>query len=302
MFSFLPASLKGFIIVTFVTLNTIFWLPILVIGAFLKLLIPLPFVQKLMSQILIACATNWVSLNSLTFLLFLKIEWDIGDLESLSQNDWYFVNCNHQSWSDIPVVQKVLNRRIPMLKFFLKKELIWVPFIGICWWALDFPFMKRFTPEQVRKNPSLAGKDLETTKKACEKFKSTPVSIFNFIEGTRFTQEKHDQQQSPYKNLLKPKAGGAAFVLGSMGEQMHTMLDITIIYPDNTNNGVWDLVCGRIQKVVVHFKEIEIPTEFLGKDYANDAEFKTNFQSWLNKLWIEKDELITQLKIEHNAV
>jgi len=302
MFSFLPASLKGFIIVTFVTLNTIFWLPILVIGAFLKLLIPLPFVQKLMSQILIACATNWVSLNGLTFLLFLKIEWDIGNLENLSQDDWYFVNCNHQSWSDIPVVQKVLNRRIPMLKFFLKKELIWVPFIGICWWALDFPFMKRFTPDQIRKNPSLAGKDLETTKKACEKFKSTPVSIFNFIEGTRFTQEKHDQQKSPYKNLLKPKAGGAAFVLGSMGEQMHTMLDITIIYPNNKKNGAWDLVCGRVQKVVVHFKEIEIPAEFLGKDYANDTEFKTNFQSWLNTLWIEKDVLITQLKTEHNAV
>ena len=193
-------------------------------------------------------------------------------------------------------MQKVLNRRIPMLKFFLKKELIWVPIIGICWWALDFPFMKRSSPAQIKKNPSLAGKDLATTQKACEKFKSTPVSVFNFIEGTRFTPEKQAQQDSPFVNLLKPRAGGTAFVLGSMGEQMHTMLDVSIIYPDAPDNGPWSLVCGKIYKVVVHLDEIEIPRDFLGKDYASDPEFKTNFQAWLNELWVNKDELISGLK------
>ena len=232
--------------------------------------------------------------------IFLKIEWDITDIDDLSRNDWYFVNCNHQSWSDIPITQKILNRRIPMLKFFLKKELIWVPIIGVCWWALDFPFMKRYSLEQVRKNPQLAGKDLATTRKACEKFKETPVSVFNFLEGTRFTQEKHDKQQSPFTNLLKPKAGGAAFVLGSMGEQMHTMLDITIIYPDK-DIGPWDLFCGRIKKVVIHFNKIEIPKEFLGKDYSTDPTFKANFQVWLNKVWSDKDALITKLKKQHNV-
>jgi len=228
----------------------------------------------------------------------MNTEFDISDIDGLSMDDWYFVNCNHQSWSDIPITQKVLNRRIPMLKFFLKKELIWVPIIGICWWALDFPFMKRYSLEQVRKNPQLAGKDLATTRKACEKFKTTPVSVFNFLEGTRFTQEKHDKQQSPFTNLLKPKAGGAAFVLGSMGEQMHTMLDITLVYSDQ-NIGPWDLFCGRISKVIVHFNKIEIPKEFLGKDYAADPEFKANFQVWLNNTWSDKDALITELKTKH---
>jgi len=302
MLSFLPGIIKGWIILILVVLNTTFWLPIFAVGAVLKLIIPLPFIKKGITKVIIAGATNWVSLNGIFMALFLKIEWDVSGVEDIDMNSWYLVNCNHQSWSDIPVVQKILNRRIPMLKFFLKKELIWVPIIGICWWALDFPFMKRYTPAQIKKNPSLAGKDLKTTREACEKFKTTPVSVFNFLEGTRYTKEKHDKQQSPFKHLLKPKAGGAAFVLGSMGEQMNTMLDLTIIYPNNKENGPWELFCGRISKVVVHMKKIEIPKEFLGKDYANDAQFKTDFQTWLNQLWTEKDALITELKAQYNAV
>jgi len=300
MLSFLPQALKGSIILTLVILNTLFWLPLMVIGAFIKIVIPIPFIKKWISKLLIAGATNWVSLNSFVMFLFLKIEWVVSDIEGLSKEDWYFVNCNHQSWSDIPVVQKILNRRIPMLKFFLKKELIWVPIIGVCWWALDFPFMKRSTPEQIRKDPALAGKDLETTRKACEIFKTTPVSVFNFLEGTRFSTSKHEQQQSPFTNLLKPKAGGAAFVLGSMGEQMHTMLDITIVYPDK-ENGPWDLFCGRVSKVVVDIKKIQIPPQFLGKDYTSDPVFKAEFQEWLNLIWTEKDALINELKLQHKV-
>lgn len=269
MLNFLPGPLKGSLIVLLVLINTLFWMPILMVGALLKLIIPLPFIKKIVTTTLIAAATNWISVNSALFALFHKIEWDVRGLEGLDMNGWYLVNANHQSWADIPIVQKVLNRRVPMLKFFLKQELIWVPFLGLCWWALDFPFMKRSTPAQIKKNPALAGKDLETTRKACEKFKTTPVSVFNFMEGTRFTPDKHDKQQSPFKHLLKPKAGGTAFTLGSMGEQLNTMLDINIVYPHEQNTA-WDLACGRINHVIVDIKRIEIPQEFLGKDYAND--------------------------------
>ena len=295
MLRFLPAPLKGSLIILIIILNTLVWMPILVVGAILKLLFPIPFLKSLTTRLSIASATNWVSINSFMFVLFHQIEWKITGLEGLSREDWYLVNSNHQSWADIPIAQKVLNRRIPMLKFFLKKELIWVPLLGLCWWALDFPFMKRYSAAQVKKNPSLAGKDLETTRKACEKFKTTPVSVFNFLEGTRNTPEKHAKQQSPFRNLLKPKAGGAAFVLGSMGEQMHTMLDITIVYPEGSNSA-WDLICGRISKVIVHIRKIEIPKAFIGKDYANDEAFKVEFQAWINDLWLEKDKLIDELK------
>ncbi len=298
MLSFLPGPVKGTLIVLLILLNTLIWMPILVIGALLKIILPLPFLQKWITILLIACANNWTSLNNFFFWLFLKIEWQVSGLEGLKLDEWYLVNCNHQAWSDIPIVQRILNRKVPMPKFFLKKELIWVPVLGICWWALDFPFMKRSTPDQIKKNPSLAGKDLETTRIACEKFKTTPVSVFNFMEGTRFTSAKHARQNSPFKHLLKPKAGGAAFVLGSMGKQMHTMLDITIVYADKEKE-IWDMLCGRVNKVVVHIRKIEIPKAFLGKDYSNDPDFKEQFQSWLNTLWIEKDQLITELKAQH---
>lgn len=300
MLNFLPGPLKGSIIFVLVIVNTLFWLPILVFGALLKILIPITPIKKGVTKVLIAAATNWVSLNSFMLELFNKVEWQVTGLDGLRMDDWYLVNCNHQTWSDIPVVQKILNRKVPMLKFFLKKELIWVPILGICWWALDFPFMKRYTPEMIRKNPRLAGKDLETTRIACEKFKTTPVSVFNFMEGTRFTPEKHRKQQSPFTNMLKPKAGGAAFVLGSMGEQMNTLIDINIVYPDDEHKSPWDLCCGRINKIVVHVRQIDIPVEFLGKDYANDPEFKTNFQSWLNEFWLEKDRLITEIKDQNS--
>lgn len=299
MLSFLPGPLKGILIVILILLNTLIWMPILVIGAFLKIIFPFSIVKKCITVLLIACANNWTSLNNFFFVLFLKIDWRISGLEGLSTKEWYLVNCNHQSWSDIPIVQKILNRKVPMPKFFLKKELIWVPVIGVCWWALDFPFMKRSTPEQIRKNPALAGKDLKATRDACEKFKTTPVSVFNFLEGTRFSKAKHTKQASPFKNLLKPKAGGAAFVLGSMGQQMNTMLDITIVYAEDKHE-IWDLVCGRVHTVIVNVRKIDIPREFIGKDYSNDAAFKEKFQAWLNTLWCEKDALIDELKLEHH--
>lgn len=295
MLNFLPGPLKGSLIIVLVLLNTLFWMPILVIGALLKLAIPIPVIRKITTNASIACATNWVSINSFLFWLFHKIEWDISGTDNLKKEGWYLINSNHQSWADIPIVQKVLNRKVPMLKFFLKQDLIWVPVLGICWWALDFPFMKRYSKAQIEKNPSLAGKDLETTRIACEKFKTSPVSVFNFLEGTRYTPAKHTKQASPFKHLLKPKAGGAAFVLGSMGEQMHTMLDVTIVYPEN-NCGAWELVCGRIPKVKVNVRELDIPKEFLGKDYANDEVFKADFQEWVNQLWLDKDALISEMK------
>ena len=298
MLNFLPYWLRGILALVLVISNTFFLLPFLLFGALLKVAIPLSFVKKLMTQFLIIIANLWVSINSFVLSLTQHINWTITGTENLRTDDWYFVNCNHQSWTDIPIVQKVMNGKTPMLKFFLKQELIWVPVMGVCWWALDFPFMKRFSFQYLKKHPEMKGKDLETTREACEKFKTTPVAVLNFLEGTRFTQAKHDKQQSPYNNLLKPKYGGAAFVLGSMGEQMHTMLDITIYYPDGIPN-FWDLLCGKVKNIVVDVKKVSIPDTLRGKDYSQDKVFKIEFQNWVKGVWQEKDALIEVLKVRH---
>ncbi|MDP4546909.1 acyltransferase [Marinobacter sp. MDS2] len=297
MLNFLPAPLKGVLVLLLIVLNTVIFLPFLLLFAIIKLVLPVILIRKGCTIVINGIAWYWIGFNNTLVRIFHKVEWDIRGAQTLSKEHWYFVSCNHQSWADITAIQYVLNSKIPLLKFFLKKELIWVPLLGIAWWALDFPFMHRHTKAQLAKRPELKGKDIEATKAACEKFRYTPVTIFNFMEGTRFTPEKHQRQNSPYNNLLKPKAGGTAFVFGAMGEMIHTMLDVTIVYPGGTP-GIWDYMCGRVTKIIVDIRTREVPAQFLGMDYEGDREKRVEFQRWVSAIWAEKDTLIDQLKQE----
>lgn len=273
-------------------LNTVFWVFPIVILSLLKT-IPIKWWQKLVSFPLDGCASTWISINSINQNLFSRTRFDVQGLEGLSSKEWYLVCSNHQSWVDILVLQRIFNHKIPFLKFFLKKELIWVPFIGIAWWALDFPFMRRYSREFLNKNPHLKGKDLETTKKACEKFQHKPVSVMNFIEGTRFTENKWIKSGQVYPKLLRPKAGGLAFVLGAMGQQLTQLIDVTIHYPDGIPS-YWDFLCGRVAKVNVRIKTVLVGDLFrkgiFSYSYFDDPAQKEIFQEWLNQMWQEKSE------------
>ena len=218
--------------------------------------------------------------------------------EGLRGDTSYLVISNHQSWVDIPALVQTLNRRTPFFKFFLKKELIWVPFLGLAWWALDYPFMKRYTKAFLAKNPEQAGRDLEITKAACELFKRQPVTVVNYLEGTRFTAAKSQAQQSPFTHLLKPKAGGVAFVLAALGEQLDALLDVTIVYPGNKAPGFWDLLNGSISRVIIDIRVRELDPALSEGDYENDPAFRQTVQAWVNQLWLEKDQRIEQLRAE----
>ncbi|WP_163832544.1 acyltransferase [Spartinivicinus ruber] len=297
----LPPPIKGCIASLMLALNTIILSCPLLIIALLKLLIPIKAWQQACAKILIKIAELWMSINSLWMKLTQQLTLDIKGLSSLKKDGWYLVTSNHQSWADITLLQHVLNRRIPMLKFFIKQELFWVPVIGLCWWALDFPFMKRYSKAYLEKHPEKKGQDLATTRKACEKFKETPVAVFNFIEGTRFTEEKHRDQQSPFNHLLKPKAGGIGFALGAMGDQLKSLLDITIYYPEKQLS-YWDFLCGKINDIAIRIEQIEIPKEFLNKDYINDGQFREQFQLWVTELWEKKDQLLGELSKQKPSI
>ncbi len=294
MLNFLPAPLIAILSFCFYTLNTVFWVIPIVVFSLLKAIIPLSFFQKVLSYLLDLMASNWVAINTLNQKLFTKMNLQITGLEGLNKKDWYLVLANHQSWVDILVLQRILHGEIPFLKFFLKKELIYVPILGLAWWALDFPFMKRYSQAFLKKNPHLRGKDLETTRKACEKFKHKPVSVMSFIEGTRFTQSKHDKQNSPYNHLLKPKAGGVAFVLDAMGEYLTTIVDVTIYYPDGTPS-FGDFLCGRVKNIHIEIYTQKISHELSG-DYANDRAHKIAFQKWLMQFWHDKDVRLDKMQ------
>lgn len=285
---------------TLIALSTVLRVTPLLVLALLKVVIPLPGLRTALNPRLTWFAESWVGFNNWLWDAFTDTRLQLHEDGRLRRDGHYLVLANHQSWVDILVLQKVFNRRIPLLRFFLKRQLFWVPLLGLAWWALDFPFMGRYTPKQIAKNPALAGRDIEATRRACAKFRSIPVAIMNFVEGTRFTADKHARQASPFQRLLKPKSGGVAFVLDAMGQGLHAVLDVSIAYPAGTPSLV-DLLANRIPEVRVQVRQFPIPAELANGDYQHDREFRVHFQRWMNGLWQQKDADLAQLLGSENT-
>ncbi len=256
--------------------------------ALLKLALPIGAVRRLADRVLNTLAETWISINGTWMVLVQRHRWDVQGLEGLRRKGWYLVSSNHQSWVDILVLQRVLHRRVPFLKFFLKRQLLYVPVMGLAWWALDFPFMRRRSGSR--------SQDLATARKACERFRQLPTCVMNFLEGTRFSRAKHEAQASPYRHLLKPKVGGMATALSAMGERFDALLDVTIVYPGGVPT-FWDLLSGRVRDVVVRVRSREIPQDLLGGDYEGDAAFRARMQAWVQQLWTEKDAHIQEILV-----
>ncbi|MCE5978251.1 acyltransferase [Pseudomonas sp. JR33AA] len=289
--------LTGILTTTLLLLNTLVLICPLLVFALLKLVLP-GRGRDYASWAVMWVAETWSEIDKAIFALCIPTKWDIRGVENLHRGTSYLAVSNHQTWVDIPALIESLNRRTPFFKFFLKKELIWVPLLGLAWWGLDYPFMKRYSKAFLEKHPELKGKDLEITKAACELFKRQPVTVVNYLEGTRFTEAKRQEQQSPYRYLLKPKAGGVAFVLAALGEQLDALLDVTIVYPGNQAPGFWDLLTGGISRVIIDIQVRELDPALWAGDYENDPEFRQTVQAWVNQLWVAKDQRIEQLRAE----
>ena len=271
--------------------NTLLHVPPLLVVGLVKALLPFERVRLASNPLLTGLAESWIGVNGWMWDRFTRTRLQLREDAPLRPDGHYLVLANHQSWVDILVLQKVFNRRIPLLRFFLKRQLFWVPLLGLAWWALDFPFMGRYTPKQVARRPELARRDIAATRRACEKFRAIPVAIMNFVEGTRFTPAKHAAQGAPYRHLLKPKSGGVAFVLDAMGEGLHAILDVTIVYPAGTPS-LLDLLANRIPEVRVLVRQRAIPPALIHGDYQGDRAFRAEFQQWMNGVWREKDAQI----------
>jgi 1-acyl-sn-glycerol-3-phosphate acyltransferase len=294
MLNVLPAPLIGIIASLLLALNALFWVPILLVFAIVRLILPVKKVRLLIDPVLVAIAETWISGNSGWMKLTQRTEWDVDGIAGLDPKNWYLVNSNHQTWADIFVLQHLFNRRIPLLKFFIKDQLKWVPVMGLAWWALDFPFMRRHSEEYLKQHPEMRGKDQAATRKACEKFALIPTSVMNFLEGTRFTPAKHRRQASPYRHLLKPKAGGIALALNAMGDRFQAILDVTIVYPEGAPN-FWEFLCGRLRRVIVRVQILPVPAHLMKSDYSNDAATREAFAVWVRQLWQDKDAQISVL-------
>ncbi|WP_089606441.1 acyltransferase [Acinetobacter piscicola] len=254
--------------------------------------------SKKVDETNINIANSWLSVNNwLIDHVLPETQWDISIDEGLDLNmqGRYLMMCNHQSWVDTTVNQYFGLTRMPLTRFFTKWELIFIPFVGQAFKILGFPMMKRHTKEQIAKNPELKYRDLAEARKACEQLLSQPFTLLNYLEGTRFTPQKHQQQQSPYVNLLKPKAGGLALALDILGDKIDALVDMTIVYP-NGAPGYGEFWFGEVPRIAVNIRKIEIPDWVLGGNYEDDAEYREHFQKWVDHLWTEKDQLISLMK------
>ena len=284
------SALIGVTAFIFVLLNTLFWCIFLLSFAVLKLLLPIESWKIFFTKLIIFIGECWIFCNKAWINLLHKPKWKVNGFQKLDSKNWYLVTANHQSWADIFVLQSITNRNIPMLKFFMKDVLKWVPIIGLAWWALDMPFLKRYTKDQLEKNPKLRGRDIEQMKKSFGRYSRYPVSIFSFAEGTRFTQDKKLKQKSPYQKLLLPKTGGIALALSTM-PYIKSFINFTIKY-DSEHRTFWKFLCGKMHDVTVEVEIVEIPESFFGNDYLNDESFRQEIKGWLNQIWLKKDKLL----------
>ena len=291
----IAGNVRGIATFAALTANTILWFVPLMLLAMVKLALPVRRARVMITRWLMSLGENWVSGNALILGLDEDGRLDARGTSDLNRRGWYLVIANHQTWSDILILQTVFNRRIPFLKFFIKQELIWFPLLGMAWWALDMPFMKRYSKSYLAKHPEKKGDDLKATQAACRKFSSTPTSVINFVEGTRFSEEKKQRRGSPYDNLLPPRAGGIALAVSSMGRIFDAILDVTVVYPEQVVR-FWDICCGDLRPVVIDVVKRPVDAWLLQGDYSTDREYRSAFHRWLTNLWTEKDERIHALR------
>ncbi|MGB5690232.1 MAG: acyltransferase [Woeseiaceae bacterium] len=292
--------LRGLVVFSGFVVNTLLCFMPLLILAVAKLLTPFRGLRRRITRMLMRIGETWVDVNSAILTTAGSIDWRATGLETLRRDQWYLIIVNHVSAVDILVLQKVFNKRIPFLKFFIKQELVWVPFLGVAWWALDMPFMKRYSPKYLAKKPHMRGRDLKTTRRACRKFRYTPTSVITFVEGTRFSVSKRDSRNSPYRNLLQPRAGGFAVAMSSMGELFGSILDVTLVYPDGPAT-FWDMCCGEHVRIFVDVREREVEDWLIAGDYQHDRDFRRRVHNWFSEIWQDKDELIQQMLITRES-
>jgi 1-acyl-sn-glycerol-3-phosphate acyltransferase len=289
--------LRGLTTLILLLLNLLFWgIPVVLVGI-VKFAVHMTAPRsRLRTRVILASswlAERWVGVNDRIFDLMLPTRWDVeGPLDQIRIDGRYLIVSNHVSWVDIFVIFRVFHDRTVFIRFFLKQQLIWFPIVGQACWAMEFPFMRRYSPEYLQHHPEKRGRDLATTRRACQRYRHIPVAMLTFLEGTRFAEDKRADQDSPYRHLLRPRIGAFAFVLASLGGQLDGLFDVTLAYPGGDLT-MWEFVCGRLPLISVRVRRLEIPTEFFSAEIVEPGAARDRFKGWVESIWREKDALLS---------
>jgi 1-acyl-sn-glycerol-3-phosphate acyltransferase len=280
--------LRAAITVLLLLLNlAIFGIPVVVVGLArfaVHMTAPRSRLRTRIILLLSSIAEQWVGMNDRIFDWMLPTKWDVAGIpESVTPGGRYLIISNHVSWIDIFAIFRAFHGRAAFVRFFLKWQLIFFPIVGQACWALEFPFLRR--------RPEKRQQDLATARRASQRYRHIPVAIMTFLEGTRFSQEKHDDQESPYVHLLRPRVGAIAFVLASLGEQLDAMIDVTLAYPGGDTT-LWQFLTGKLQRVTVRARTLDVPPEFYTAEITEPGPARDRFKTWVDAIWREKDALL----------
>lgn len=293
------STLKGLISLIYLALITMIFSLGLYVMAILRLLTPIPAWKVPLQKACDWFPEAWISGHLALARYWLNVKWDIEIPSNLSMDEWVIVVSNHQTWVDPFAVHAALHKKVPFLKFFCKQDVIFIPFVNFACYALGCPMLKRYSKEQIAKNPALRNRDIETTLRSCERLRAYPSGVNNFLEGTRWTPKKYQKSHSPFKHLLPVKTGGVAYALQALQDKVSRILDVSILYPTRTIS-FWDYLCGRVKDIQVVVKEYPIPLSLKNGNYAESEAYRNQFKAFLNHIWEEKDQLIDQNLLKHS--
>ena len=282
--------IRGLLVILLLLLNTAFWGTLVLLLGAVKFFVPRSELRRRLVLVAAWLGAHWVGGNNRIFDLLLPVEWDVEGLDIDDPSGHYLVISNHVSWVDIFAIFRIFHRRAAFVRFFMKSQLIWFPIAGQACAALEFPFMRRYTPEYLERHPEKRGRDLVMARRMCRRYRRVPVAVAIFLEGTRFTREKQENQQSPYRHLLRPRVGAIGFALAALGDQLDAVLDVTLAYPGGDST-MWDFVSGKLRRVTVRVRRIEVPPEFL-TDAVVEGETRERFKAWIDGVWREKDAVL----------
>lgn len=249
-----------------VVINLSFWMIPLIILGLLKYIVRQKDIRHFLTVLTELCYRGAVFVHNVWMFSVVGVDMQVEG--ELPDHPAPIIISNHQTWMDIPVLHGVVTGDGgPIIKFLVKRELLWVPIIGWICYALGFPALNRGQGANARE------KDFAAIQAFSKSLTTERGGLLIFAEGTRFTAEKHRNQKSTYTHLLTPRPGGLKIALATTPPGT-PVVDLTIVYQGDTH--FWRCLGGRtrvIKIVVRNYDSAEIG----------------DVRKWLVQRWREKD-------------
>lgn len=267
--------LKALAAFTAVSLNLLFWCAPLLVVLAVRLLVPKarPAAHRM------GCAIyRWaVAFDDWWLKRVSGVRWRCPRLD-LDPEAACILIANHQSWADIFVLQSAVARRGPVIKFLCKRELAYIPVLGLIMLAFEFPIMRR----RGRVSGSVEDRqrqDRERVRQACAVLFEAPAAMLTFAEGTRFSEAKRRRSMSPHQHLLRPRAGGFTAIVEALAPLEPPVVDVTIHY--GRSGAFWAFLGGASGPVAI-----------AARSFPTGQVLDAGPKAWLEERWRRKDARI----------